>query len=489
MSEAIRFNYLLFSDIHLGADLVQHVRPWTAERLLKPARADDDIPPMLDWYRENRDPDRPWCLVIAGDMVDFIGMSISPQQDRPLRTALNDEEEVHGLGSAPDHGALKMHAVARRHPTVFRALARFVEAGNHLVVVRGNHDVDFHWDEVQKAFVEALASHLPTLSECETQTFASRIEFHPWFYYVHGLLYVEHGHQFDATCSYWHWLAPLSPSDPQRIHWTLSDWLLRHVVRPTPGLGADGHGENGMSHYLRFASASGLKGCLRLARRYLRTLRRIMRSGREFWSEKAKAIRLEHERRMDEIARGMRVSLEHVREIAALWPAPVSRGRLPVLRIAFLDRPLLVGVWLSWVAALAVLGLPMSGLLLYAAASGLLVASYLRWSTRKRRKEVDPIPVMKRAAKRIAELLPTRFVVMGHTHDPVVETLSDRATYINLGAWHVDDLEHEGGEASRTHLVLRWAEGAHRAEFCRWFPGQGPKVSEAGEIRASFQSK
>jgi hypothetical protein len=92
--------------------------------------------------------------------------------------------------------------------TSLRSLARFVAAGNTLVVVRGNHDVDFHWTPVQEAFTALLAGYAATT--------AGSVEFADWFYYEEGRVYIEHGHQYDAYCSYDHVLHPVLPSDPRR---------------------------------------------------------------------------------------------------------------------------------------------------------------------------------------------------------------------------------------------------------------------------------
>src|SRR5690349_15069134 len=123
-------NYLLFSDVHLGADLVQYARPWTVSRLREVLRLDRDLAAMLSHYRTHRDPQRPWTLIIAGDLIDFVGMSIAPAQDTPLETPMTVEEHTHGLGSAQDHAWQKMAAVAERHDLVFRELARFVADGH-----------------------------------------------------------------------------------------------------------------------------------------------------------------------------------------------------------------------------------------------------------------------------------------------------------------------------------------------------------------------
>jgi len=93
-----------------------------------------------------------------------------------------------------------------------------------------------------------------------------------------------------------------------------------------------------------------------------------------------------------------------------------------------------------------------------------------------RSREIDPTGLMQRSAARIAELLPTRFVVMGHTHKPTASVIGPQSTYVNLGNWGVDDSEGMMPDAPRTHLVIRWVDGRHRAEFYRWDADRGLAV-------------
>src|SRR5687767_8511648 len=181
-------NLIVLSDVHLGSDLVQHSRPDAPERGAASERRDRELVGLLDWYWKRPRRGLPWRLVIAGDLIDFAGMSVSAAPDE-IVTEPNDEERRHGLGSSVDHTLAKLRRVAERHRPVFAAIARFVAAGHTLVVLRGNHDVDLHWEPVKTAFRAMLAEHAP-LS-------AGSVEFADWFYYEEGLVYVEHGHQYD----------------------------------------------------------------------------------------------------------------------------------------------------------------------------------------------------------------------------------------------------------------------------------------------------
>jgi len=473
--EVSKTNYLIFSDVHLGADLVQHVRPWTIARLREVARVDRELSSMLDWYRTRKDPERPWRLVIAGDLVDFIGMNIAPMPGSPLEQGLSHEERELGLGSTGAHAASKMRAVARRHPLAFSRLAAFVADGNSLVLVSGNHDVDFHWDAARQAFLDEMCATVDGLvgDAAARADFIARIEFCPWFYYEEGLLYVEHGHQFDAMCSYHHLLAPVSPQDPDRISWSFSDLLLRAVVRPTRGLRSDGHEGTGLFSYLKFAWSLGIRGGARLGYLYAAATTRALLRWRRHMGSRARALREEHERRMHELADRRKVRVERLRKIAALWPTPVTRGLVDVLRSVFLDRVAVVAT-LALVALAVWLFLPGWVLWPLGLVAGLASLLYFAWSTKLRDRDVDPKDAMFRGAVSIAELLPTRYVIMGHTHEPVLAPVSPDCTYVNLGHWGVDDLDGRPTEASRTHLVIRFVDGEHCAELLRWVPEEGP---------------
>ena len=469
-------SFLLFSDIHLGADLVDHVRPWLRASDRGDPGVDKDMAAMLDHYAQTAGPGERWTAIIAGDLVDFIGMNLAIAGYEGA-TQLNDDEREHGLGSAPDHAVAKVRATAERHAMAFAALGRFVGAGHRLVVVRGNHDLDFHWGQAQDAFVQAIAER----SDQSVESLRERVEFHAWFYYVEGLLFVEHGHQYDAMCNYPHLLAPVRPEDPERLEWSFSDWLLRMVARPTPGLGSDGHQHRRMGDYWAFARTVGLRGMLRLGWRFVRAIGKGIGTGRGRIGAAADRIRDQHDTAMEKLALRFAMPLEQLRKLSDLWPAPVTRGSLAVLRSVFMDRVLAGILTLFVVSALALSGVPAPVFFGATAAIVVALAFYLRGAGRIREREVNPAESMVRGARRVARMLPSRFVVMGHTHAPCVKAIGSGATYVNLGHWGVDDLDGMADDPPRTHLVLRGA-GADEdtvAELRRWISDLGPEPFEA----------
>jgi UDP-2,3-diacylglucosamine pyrophosphatase LpxH len=475
-------NYLLFSDVHLGADLVQHTRPWTAARLSEVHHIDHQLGDMLDHYRERSDPQRPWCVVIAGDFIDLVGMSISGSES----ASMNADEQLHGLGSSEAHAAVKMRAVAARHDLVFRKLARFVEAGHALVFVRGNHDVEFYWESAQRAFLDALIerSQIDRADSAAVKAFEDRVEFRHWFYYVRDLLYVEHGHQYDATCAYHHVLAPRSPRDPGRISYSFSDILLRYVVRPTRELSAEGHENNSLYHYLQLAFSLGLSGCAMLGYRFFRAVGRMVGVWRDHLSDRAAQVRAEHDQKLQQLGTMFRLSSEHLREMTQLWATPVTSRFFSIFRTVFLD-----GLALGLGSALLIAILVLSGVISWPWLPGLMAfVGIAMFIYMKSSKVLEPRFALRLGASKLATLMPARYIVMGHTHLPAMERISDTSTYVNLGNWTVDLSEEELEPAPCTHLVIRHDErGRPAAALCRWQDVDGPNVmhSDATLIAAA----
>lgn len=457
-------NLLVFSDVHLGSDLVQHCRPRAPRRSQASLRRDRELAALLDWYRERPRQSRPWRLVIAGDLVDFVGMSVSGQGQ--LETVPNDDEQSHGLGSAVDHTLAKLALVAEHHREVFAALGRFLALGNTLVVVRGNHDVDFHWEPVQEAFRRILVGHGAR---------AEAVEFADWFYYEEGVVYIEHGHQYDDYCSYEHVLHPVVPSDPRRSARSLSDVLLRCVVRPTEGLRESGHDALSALDYLRFGARLGFGGMLALGRRFLFAVALLIGIWREHMSEAASWVKQEHERKMAALAEARHLSLVKLQALASLQRPPVTKSVVRILAGVMLDRvmvsaaTLLALGWLLWARWTPALGLGI------AVAFACIATVAVLW--RRARGNIDASALLRERAQRVGSVFPAAFVVMGHTHLPELQPHAESA-YVNVGAWAEDDAE-EGQPpalpATRTHLVLEHVDGLPRAKLLRWDEEEGPK--------------
>lgn len=458
---------LVFSDVHLGSDLHDGVE--------NPARrsreVDRDLVQLLAHYARRTGR---WRAVIAGDFIDFIGVTLRAAD--PLETPLTEEEESHGLGSAVDHARLKLRRVVARHAEVFGALASFVAAGHALTIVHGNHDIELHWDAVKDDFREALLSHAALAHEAgeARAAFLARVEFAPWFFYRNGLAYIEHGHQYDPFCATANVLAPLSPLDPRRVVRGFSETLIRFVVRHTRGMKEHGHESVGMLHYLSFGLELGAAGGARLAVRFARAVRELFRLRKEHLSAAAAALRAEHELRVARLAEATKIGLDRLRALRSLQALPITASVRGILASVLLDR---LAVGLAAAVALAAVVFASTARLEALAVAPVVLG--LWWTADRllsKARVVDPAETMRERAAHLARLFPAAFVVMGHTHVPTTARAGD-ATYVNLGSW----VEEDGASyrAARTHLVIEMGERGPEASFCTWEP-DGPRRRDLG---------
>jgi UDP-2,3-diacylglucosamine pyrophosphatase LpxH len=479
---------LILSDVHLGNDL-NDLRPNGVRRS---ASVDADLVSLLRHYRAAPRGGRRWRLVIAGDFIDFIGMAILPQ-DGEFSTAPSDEERAHGLGNTSDHAMAKLRAVVARHRTVFDAIGEFLADGHALTLIHGNHDVEFHWVGVQDQ-LRALLSDIARQTRAADAPFAaevaSRIDFAPWFYYVGGVAYIEHGHQYDTLCSTEHVMAPLAPGDPRQLARSFSDILLRWVVRPTRGVPEYGHEHMGLLSYVVLGLRLGVGGVVHLLARFLGAVAEMLRLRRAYVSQTGHLVREEQERKMAALAIAMRVGIERLRALAALQVPPVTQSVSKILAGVLLDR---LGLALACGAAIVTLGAAAprhtwSWALVAAIAVGWTLV-HRRLSARRREwfgDKLDNDEKLVERAGHLARLFPAAFVVMGHTHTPVQVPVADGATtYINVGSWH--EAESKDAipmyRAARTHLVIHPAVAGLEAEFRAWRAGGVVKWSPAAVTR------
>lgn len=457
---------LVFSDVHLGSDLDDR----HANAPKRSVAVDHDLVELLAHYRKTPPSGERWRIVIAGDFIDFIGMTITSAE--PLATDLNEEEHEHGLGGAADHARQKMRRVAARHADVFEQLAAFIADGHALTIVHGNHDVEFYWDGVQEEFRLCLLGHARARAgqgAIDAAAFAERIEFNPWFFWRDGVAFIEHGHQYDPFCAIPNVMAPVSPLDPRRIVRGFCDVLLRFVVRPTRGMKESGHEHVGVLHYLAFGAQLGLSGMAALTVRFASAIRELFVLRRASLSEAARTLRQEHERRVAKFALATRIGMDRLRALLALQVEPVTSSVSGIFASLLLDRLAVAILATISLVIFAVFG-HWRGVGGYGclAVIGVWTALHLILS---RLRKVDPGAQMTERAAHLARLFPAAFVVMGHTHAPV-STRAGEATYINVGSWA--EQEEEPERAARTHLVIHMTAAGPEAHFRTWAP-EGPR--------------
>ena len=464
-------SYLVLSDVHLGSDLND-----SGPVVPRSKAIDADLAAMLAHYRRSTPAGERWHLVLAGDFIDFVGMSIDPPKGKTLTTTLTAHERKYGLMGAEEHVRLKCQRVAARHPEVFRELAGFVTDGNSVTFVSGNHDTEMHWPAVQDDLRAMLAG--------DDEMARARVAFEPWLLFRRGLFFVEHGHQYDPFCAYPYIMAPVSPADPQRIPPSLSDTLLRYVVRRTPGMREYGHEDRGLYSYISWGLKLGARGTFGLFYRFYEAISDLVQTAKAHGREGGARLRAEHTLRLAALAKRLDVDSRDLDRALALHSRPLSVSPRLVYASVMLDR---LGAFFLLLAGLAALvGFwrqlgPVGG----SAAAVTIVSVWLLAHVilSRGRPSVDPAATMLSSAQELTRLFPCAFVVMGHTHVPLSARIGN-SVYLNTGSWAEEEPDPaldiaKAYRAARTHLVIHERDdGRHEAQLCAWKSGRGPETME-----------
>lgn len=434
-------NLLVVSDLHLGESLGE-ARISDLRHLLQLTQA---FSRFLAYYATERVGGRPWRLVIAGDMIDFVRAGMMAGR---------------GEGEAPGQSAARaLERVVEHFPKPFEDLARFVAAGHDLVIIKGNHDVEFHWDEVQARFI-SLLEELAAEARSEIR---ARVTFARWFWYEHGLVYIEHGNQYDEFCSFEHVLEPTLADEDQGLEEPISHQTLRAFQKLLLGK-IDIHAIDRwkIPDFVRWLSSLGPRLIAQLAYTYFASIAWLVATERRL-VRAARVARRVHRRRLGELAQRFRLNEDALAKLDALRQRPAGFKVLAGLQMLYMDRIFLLALTVVLIAVFLIA--PFDGLTKLSLVGGSVVGSGSLFALFARLREVESPPKLRRVAHKIQRLMNVRYVVFGHTHVPTVEPIAgdQKGYYINTGSWTGDSA---GG---LTHLCITSgsAEGP-MAELRRW---------------------
>ncbi|MCS6915516.1 MAG: metallophosphoesterase [Myxococcales bacterium] len=464
-------NLLIISDLHLGEGLRLGAQGVSAddERL---RRLERELSAFLIHYTAERIEGRPWRLVVNGDMVDFMSILLYPQPVAQLpppwrvASALRrgdpwGEEEVFGMGFGAEPSRLKLERVLDHHAAVFGLLARFIAAGNDLVIVLGNHDMEFAHEEVQRAFVRRLC----LLGR--DRRIARRVHFCPWFYYEPDLIYIEHGHQYDEYCSFDYQLCPAPSRGGMAL--SLAHLGMRFFGNLVPGYDQRTAERWGALDYLRWGVSLGLGSLVWLAYLYGLLVWKVLSIGMLISRSGEEALRrARHRAQLRALAQTLRIQEEKLWQLDALRVPPALRRLGRALTALFLDR-LILGVCTVLLLAVA---LPLSpGPWKMASAAAIVGAAGAAYLALRRVRGQGSPHALRRVTRAIYQIVRAPLIVLGHSHEPERIALGEGAVYYNTGTWMDGGGSHVG-----THLVVLPTEEAPRAELRRWQNGTVVKL-------------
>lgn len=455
-------NILVVSDLHFGEELL----PGAAlERRHAVDLGANAFREFLKHHTVRRRDGRPWRLVIAGDLFDFMSVVIPSLPDRPPKTK---DERRFGLMRGALPGVERLKRICEVHRPLLIDLARFAAAGHRVDIIVGNHDVELLVPEVVVELMRQIGS-----AGADARAL-SRIAVVPWFIYEPGVVWIEHGHVYDEGCSFEFNLSPMDPKDGWLLYNT--DYAaIRYLGSAVPELDPHGIEEWSFWGFMQYAMQHGFShmGMLWLAYgRFVKALFTARGMHRSF--KRRDRRRREHNARLAEVAEAGGITLDIARAIDRLARAPMTTSARRVGRMLMLDRfGLGAGVFVAIV--LMLIFLPLLWALLGAAVAIGIAAGITHWLGSH--LVLSQLP-MRAVPQRIRKLVDAPVVVFGHTHDPRWQKLRSGGLYVNAGTWL--PATRPGLRRSFTHVFISPNQGAApTVELRQWHEGH-TQVFDAG---------
>jgi len=305
-------NILVVSDLHFGEELLPGA---SVERRQAVELGATAFREFLRYHTVRRRDGRSWRLVIAGDLFDFMSVVVPATRERPAKSA---DERRFGLGRGAQPGVERMRRICESHRALLGELGRFAAAGHSVEIIVGNHDVELLVADVVAELMRQLAA-----AGADARALA-RIRVVPWFVYVPGVCWIEHGHVYDEGCSFEFNLAPMDPKDGWLIY--NADYAaVRYLGSTVPELDPHGIEEWGFWGYLRYTAGLGLRSGGRLWIAYARFVRSLFAARRLHRSFKRRdRRRREHRTRLAEVAAAGGISLDAAAAIDRLARTPLT---------------------------------------------------------------------------------------------------------------------------------------------------------------------
>jgi UDP-2,3-diacylglucosamine pyrophosphatase LpxH len=164
---------LIVSDLHLGAGETIGEQ----ENPLEDFHFDERFAEFLSWKVNQYS--HPLELLILGDAFDF------PQVLPEIGLKCTDSR----LGTTQEESVSRLEIIIKGHRVFFHALRDFLSTGNSIRILRGNHDIDLIWPDIQARIRYEIGGGSKLIFEDS---------------YIHKIrgLYCEHGNQYSAENSF-----------------------------------------------------------------------------------------------------------------------------------------------------------------------------------------------------------------------------------------------------------------------------------------------
>ncbi len=415
-------------------------------------------------------------LILNGDIFDFDSVLRLPEE--PI-FRVSHLEKRRGLFPRSERSCYKIKVILEDHAMFVRALREFIRHGHRIVFVIGNHDLELHFQDVQKEVRHALDL---------TESQQSQVRFVEWFYISNEDTLIEHGNQYDPYCLC---EDPINPYVQGYNYISLKlpfgNLACRYIM-------------NGLGFFNPHVDSNYIMGLKEYVTIFLRYMARaqpllvftwffgsIVTMLQSFKDRLAAPIRnpLKIEERIEQIAEKANAEPRMVRELKELFVAPAASNPFLLARELWLDRAFLIGVAfflifqllifirqvydLSFFWAFIPLFFMLPFFLFYSQSITSMVSSY--------KEPNERVLAMTSAIARVKR------VIYGHTHT-VRHEMIGAVEHLNAGCWSPAFLDIECTKPidQKTYVWLSPQEtGERRAELYKFIEGKSHLYMSSGK--------
>ncbi len=409
-------------------------------------------------------------LILNGDIFDFDSVTSIPT-DPIFR--VHWVEKKRGLFPREERALYKMKCIIKDHPEFFEALREFLLRGHRVILIFGNHDVELHYQAIQKEILRTL--NLP-------EEVKKSFRFVEWFYVSNQDTLIEHGNQYDAYCVF---EDPINPFMRSYNYITMKlpfgNLACRYIM-------------NGMGFFNPHVDTNYIMSL----REYVSTFLRYMARAQPFliltWFSGALmtlyySVRdrilaplrnpLKIEDRVQQIADRSNVEPRVVREMKELFATSATRNPLLIMKELWLDRAFLmlvafVGIFQLFTVMKAAFGVSLfwGFIPLF-----LMVPFFLFYS----KSIISNVSSYKEPDERIlsiaSSITSVKRIIYGHTHQARHEIIGP-VEHLNSGCWSPAFLDIECTKPidQKTFVWIYPSENQQRKAELRKFVGGDSEI-------------
>jgi len=457
---------IVISDLHLSdAEPVHEGNPLWKKFRRKEYFIDNDVVSFLE--KIDSKIDTPVELVLNGDIFDFDSVMSVPRNNEFSFTTY---ERLRGLNSEEHKSEFKIKCILRDHDHLCKGLKDFVQKGNRLIFIIGNHDVELHWPKVQEALISSIIPN---------DSFREQVTICEWYYISEGDTLIEHGNQYDPYCLCSNPINPTVKSRGKEIIRLPFGNLANKFMINGMGLKNPHHDSSFIMSGFEFAKYF-FKYEIRIqpflvATWFFGALRTLIVYTREAWLPALKDP-LTFTKRIEEIAKKSQTTSKELLMLRAFHAHPAVYNPFMVLRELWLDRAILL-ILIVWgcFQFFSTTNLVITVSYWWFLVPFFICLPFFAWYSQGVNSDVRAHA--KAAESKIATVgkaLNVKRIIQGHTHH-LGHRFIDDVEYINTGAWTqlFHDVECEKPYGRKPFAWIRPSEDGNRiSTLCEWKDGQ-----------------